>query len=67
MVKCSRCGAQTILHVNGVPVCVDCDKKFNEGPSAALPRDAGSEKGPKPAAKARSQACGAELHRVPSR
>jgi ligand-binding sensor domain-containing protein len=25
MAKCVRCGAETILYVNGVPVCVPCD------------------------------------------
>jgi hypothetical protein len=59
MVKCSRCGAQTILHINGVPVCRDCDKKFNEESSAAQPTDAGSEKRPEAPAKAHSQAFGA--------
>ncbi len=27
MAKCVRCGAETILLVNGVPVCTDCDGK----------------------------------------
>jgi hypothetical protein len=27
MEKCSRCGADTQLHVNGVPVCANCDKQ----------------------------------------
>jgi transposase-like protein len=56
MVKCSRCGAQTILHVNGVPVCPECDKKFSEESSTPRPADAGSEKGRKPPVKAQSQA-----------
>jgi hypothetical protein len=25
MAECSRCKAETQLHVNGVPVCPDCD------------------------------------------
>jgi hypothetical protein len=28
MARCSRCGTvETPLHVNGVPVCLDCDRK----------------------------------------
>jgi len=27
MEKCVKCGADTILRVNGVPLCVDCDKQ----------------------------------------
>lgn len=29
MAKCSRCGADTILRVNGVPLCVECDKALS--------------------------------------
>jgi hypothetical protein len=27
MAKCARCQAETILHISGVPICVDCDNK----------------------------------------
>lgn len=67
MVKCSRCGAQTVLHVNGVPVCPECDKKVNEEASASRPPDAGSEKGPKSPTTAHSQAVGTEWSSVSSR
>jgi hypothetical protein len=25
--KCAYCGAPTVLHMNGVPVCIECDEK----------------------------------------
>lgn len=25
MAKCVQCGAATVLYVNGVPLCTDCD------------------------------------------
>jgi hypothetical protein len=25
--KCAWCGAETILHINGVPICTACDDK----------------------------------------
>jgi hypothetical protein len=56
-----------MLHVNGVPICTDCDKKFNDPPPATLPKDSGSGKGSQPPVKAYSQAVGAEWHRAPSR
>jgi hypothetical protein len=31
MERCSHCGADTELYVNGVPLCVKCDKRF-DGP-----------------------------------
>ena len=34
MAKCACCGAETILYVNGVPICVDCD---NQKPDAQSP------------------------------
>lgn len=67
MAKCTLCGAQTILHVNGVPFCVDCDKRFNGESSAAGPREGRSEKGSKPAAKEHSQEYGTERQGVSSR
>jgi hypothetical protein len=67
MVKCSRCGAQTILHVNGVPVCAECDRKFSEELSAPRPANAGSEKGPESPTPARGRALGTEAYRVSSR
>jgi hypothetical protein len=30
MADCTYCGAETILQVNGVPVCVQCDKRLSE-------------------------------------
>ena len=36
MAKCVHCGAETILHVNGVPVCTDCDR-MPEDPRASSP------------------------------
>ncbi len=36
MAKCSRCGVvETVLHINGVPVCLDCDKKNPQPPDSA--------------------------------
>lgn len=32
MSKCSRCGADTKLHVDGVPVCVGCDNSTPSSP-----------------------------------
>ena len=29
MAKCIYCGANTIMHVNGNPVCIKCDKTRN--------------------------------------
>lgn len=29
MAKCLYCGADTILHINEIPVCVECDEKRN--------------------------------------
>lgn len=26
MGKCAKCGAETQLHVNGVPLCIECDR-----------------------------------------
>jgi hypothetical protein len=26
MAKCTNCGDETLLHVNGVPLCPRCDK-----------------------------------------
>ena len=28
MAKCVKCGADTSLHVNGVPLCLACDAKL---------------------------------------
>jgi hypothetical protein len=36
MEKCVRCGAETILHVSGVPVCVDCDNKNTNAQASRL-------------------------------
>jgi len=43
MEKCVKCGADTILRVNGVPVCVDCDQKRSSGelPARPVQRDSG--------------------------
>jgi hypothetical protein len=53
-----------MLHVNGVPVCTDCDKKFNNSPPAARSEDSGSGKVPEPPAKAHSQPFGTEWRRM---
>ena len=29
MAKCIHCGADTILHINGNPICVACDERKN--------------------------------------
>jgi len=36
MAKCLYCGADTILHINGIPVCVECDEKRNNSPKPLL-------------------------------
>jgi len=33
MAICSKCGAETALHVNDWPICVDCDNKSGVGNS----------------------------------
>ena len=40
MAKCARCGAETILHVNGTPVCTDCDSKSSQAASGTQLRKA---------------------------
>lgn len=30
MAKCYLCGAETVLHINGVPICVKCDEQTPE-------------------------------------
>jgi len=30
MAKCSRCGADTKLHVSDVPLCLTCDGRLSE-------------------------------------
>ena len=48
MEKCVKCGADTILYVNGVPLCMKCDaalslKKREAGrESQSKPKDVGS-------------------------
>jgi hypothetical protein len=42
MAKCVRCGAETILFVAGVPLCVDCDSDVEKG-QRKTPRQAASE------------------------
>jgi len=27
MPKCARCGAETSLYINGVPICLECAEK----------------------------------------
>jgi len=27
MLKCAKCGADTIVEIDGVPICVECDRK----------------------------------------
>ena len=31
MAKCIYCGQATMLHINGVPVCIECAKGLEEG------------------------------------
>jgi hypothetical protein len=43
MEKCVRCGAETILFVAGVPLCVDCDSDVDKAQLPNRPRKAASE------------------------
>jgi hypothetical protein len=36
MANCARCGADTILHVSGVPYCVGCDGKKGDAYSRVV-------------------------------
>ena len=36
MAECSRCKAETQLHLNGVPVCPDCDDAATHAPAMAF-------------------------------
>jgi hypothetical protein len=34
--KCSCCGAETMLYVNRVPVCLECEKKASSATSSLM-------------------------------
>jgi hypothetical protein len=40
MAKCAFCGTETELHNAGVPVCVECDRKREQGANASGQDDA---------------------------
>ena len=46
MPKCSYCGMETMLHVNGVPVCVSCDDSNAMAAAAIGSKDAGKQPQP---------------------
>jgi hypothetical protein len=39
MDKCSRCGADTERHENGVPICIECSEKNRSCAKAISPRE----------------------------
>lgn len=39
MAKCARCGAETILLVNDVPFCTDCDKNPEDSRASSRKSD----------------------------
>ena len=47
MAKCAYCGADTVLYINNVPVCLDCDEKLSSKASSAV-AGAGAESGKGP-------------------
>jgi hypothetical protein len=49
MAKCVRCGTETILHNNGLPVCLECDD-VTEAPIAAHSRRKETDKQANPSA-----------------
>jgi hypothetical protein len=49
MAKCSQCGAETPLYVNGVPLCLECDKKRLEEKEPRPPtKQSGHKSGSRP-------------------
>ena len=40
MAKCSRCGADTQMYSNGIPICISCSDSF-----AAKPKPSAKETG----------------------
>jgi hypothetical protein len=57
---CCRCGAETQLYVNGLPVCMNCDKAQPE--SDATRSNEGSKTDPR--SKPPGQAAGVKLRGV---
>ena len=39
MEKCTYCGADTILRVNEIPTCVECDENSERRRAARIPHD----------------------------
>jgi hypothetical protein len=49
--KCADCGAETIVYVNGIPLCPICDDKRE----ATLRKPGSSDAGPKPSKQTHSK------------
>jgi hypothetical protein len=50
MPKCTYCGVETMLHINGVPVCVSCDDS-KAMVAARLPKEQNPENKSQPPAQ----------------
>ena len=48
MAQCVKCGAETILLVEGVPICVACDETPNKKGTLILPKPPAKEKPKEP-------------------
>src|SRR5689334_24558600 len=50
MKKCARCGADTVLFVNGIPLCVRCDTEIDEAQARKEAQGSKEAHPPQPAA-----------------